>query len=236
MLRSEIFSECEAANEYTEKLIRTEGYIGYFDYSRYSFEPKTRDYFLLPPDRFLVGCLQTTHKIHPDFDLYLEQIAQIDESILIVMSPSADDRSMERFIRRLKRSAPTAYRQLCIVARTSIQDFFALNNLLDLNLDTIYYGAGVTFVQTAWCGPPYITQRSGLVRSSVVSASYSYAGIVNPPIADSMNDYIDLVQKYYFDRDGCAALRSEVQAKMRESIYNDERYIRSCEQVLESFL
>lgn len=236
MLRSEVFAACEGPEEYTESLVHTEGYIGCFDYSRFDFEPKSRDYFLLPPDRFLVGCLQSIHKIHPDFDLYLELIAQIDESILIVMSPSTDDRSMERFMRRLKKTAPTAYRQLCIVARTSIQDFFALNNLLDINLDTIYYGAGVTFVQTAWCGPPYITQRSSLVRSSVVAASYSYAGVINPPIADSMVDYVGFVQNFYTDRESCAALRSEVQGKMTSGIYNDMRYIKSCEQILASFI
>lgn len=236
MLRSIIFSECEGADEYTESLLQTEGYIGYFDYSRYAFEPRSRDFFLLPPDRFLVGCLQSIHKIHPDFDLYLEQIAQIDESLLIVMSPSVDDRSMERFVRRLKKNAPTAYNQLCIVARTSIQDFFALNSLLDINLDTIYYGAGVTFVQTAWCGPPYVTQRSNLVRSSVVSATYSYAGIVNPPVASNMLEYINLVRKYFWDRDACAALREEVQEKTKKRIYKDLSYVRSNEELFSSIV
>lgn len=228
-LRSQIFSDCEDQSEYTEQLVETQGYFGYFDYCKYKLNNLSRDYFLLPPDRFLVGCLQSLHKIHPDFDIYLEHIALIDESILIVICPSSHDLIMHRFIERIKKSAPTAYRQLCILQRSSLDDFYSLNNLLDLNLDTINYGAGVTFVQTTWCGPPYVTEFRNLLRSSVVSRSYQFAGISNPPIAYDRNQYIDLVKKYFNDRESLAALRDEIQLKSRGTIYNNEAYLRSCE-------
>ncbi|MFM7675324.1 MAG: hypothetical protein ACKO5F_07010 [Synechococcus sp.] len=229
-LRSSIFRDCEGPEEYTEQLVETDGYIGYFDASKYKLNPRTRDYFLLPPDRFLVGCLQSLHKIHPDFDGYLERIAKIDESILIVMSPSEHDLLMERFIKRIKKSAPTAYRQLCILKRTHLEDFFGLNHILDLNLDTIFYGAGITFVQTTWCGPPYVTEYSRLVRSSVVSRSYMYAGIDSPPVARDKNEYIDLVRYYFCNRGSLQALRSEIQQKAKGTIYNNELYLKSYEQ------
>lgn len=228
-LRSSVFSDCEPETEYTEKLVSLDGYIGYFEPEEHHLEVQPRDYFLLPPDRFLVGCLQSLHKIHPDFDEYLEQIALIDPSIMIVMAPMDNDMLTHRFVRRLERNAPTAHSQLCILSKMTIADFYSLNACLDLNLDTIYYGAGVSFVQTAWNGPPYITQYSNIVRSSVVSRSYLYAGVESPPIAGSRHEYVELVRKYFNDRASLANLRNEIHLKMKDGIYRDESYIRSCE-------
>lgn len=228
-LRSSIFSDCEDQSEYTEKLVDLKGYIGYFGHSNEVPSNASRDYFLLPPDRFLVGCLQTLHKIHPDFDEYLEQVAQIDDSILIIISPSESDQLMRAFLQRIKTSAPTAYQQLCIVQRTSLDDYFSLNAILDLNLDTIHYGAGISFIQSAWCGPPYVTQHSNLVRASTVSRSYRYAGINNPPIAQNQQQYIDLIRYYFEHREELACLRAEIQTKFEASIYNNKDYVRSCE-------
>lgn len=228
-LRSAIFADCEDQSEYTEQLVDLPGYIGHFSHAGEKLTNASRDYFLLPPDRFLVGCLQTLHKIHPEFDDYLEEIAKIDESVLIIISPSESDQMMRQFLNRLKKSAPTAYQQLCIVQRTSVDDFFSLNAILDLNLDTIYYGAGISFIQTAWCGPPYITQHSNLVRAATVSRSYSYAGVERPPIAYSKKEYIDLVRYYFANRGELANLRSEIQTKAEGSIYNNTDYIQSYE-------
>lgn len=229
--RSSIFRDCEAQESYTERLIETDGYIGYFTHDDNALSRKGRDYFLIPADRFLVGCLQTTHKIHPEFDLYLNEIAKIDASILIVMVPSEEDRQMEAFIRRIKKSAPAAYAQLCLLQRTSLEDFYSLNAELDLNLDTIHYGAGVTFIQTAWCGPPYITQHSNLVRASVVSRSYRYMNISRPPVAHSREDYIELVRYYFKNRNKLLELREEILCKSKGTIYNNEDYVKSYEKL-----
>jgi predicted O-linked N-acetylglucosamine transferase (SPINDLY family) len=230
--RSSIFRDCEGQESYTERLIETDGYIGYFTYDANTLSRKGRDYFLIPPDRFLVGCLQTTHKIHPDFDWYLNEIAKIDESILIVMVPSEQDRQMEAFIRRLKKNAPAAYAQLCLLQRTSLEEFYSLNAELDLNLDTIHYGAGITFIQTTWCGPPYITQHSNLVRASVVSRSYKYMKISRPPVAQSKEGYIELVRYYFNNRNKLLELSEEIRAKSEGTIYNNDSYIRSYEKLL----
>ena len=228
-LRSSIFSDCEGQSEYTEKLLDLEGYLGYFSHESDKLNALPRDYFLLPPDRFLIGCLQALHKIHPDYDSYLEEIARIDESILIIISPTESDTQMRRFIDRIKGSAPTAYSRLCIVQRTSTVDFISLNHILDLNLDTIHYGAGITFVDTTWCGPPYVTQRSSLVKGSVVSRSYEFAGIENPPIAESKEEYIDLVRYCFNNRNELQRLRKDIHAKSEGTIYNNTAYIKSYE-------
>jgi hypothetical protein len=227
-LRSHIFSGCESQSEYSEKLISLNGYIGFFKTEEECMTTHPRDYFLLPPDRFLVGCLQSLHKIHPDFDQYLEEIAQIDPSIMIVMTPSHNDMLSHRFVRRLRISAPTACNQMCFVKTMSISEFYSLNNCFDLNLDTIYYGAGISFIQTAWIGTPYITHSSGTVRSSVVSCSYDFCGIESPPVANSPREYVDLVRYYYNDRQALAAMKEQLKTKSIR-LYNDKEYVRAYE-------
>lgn len=231
-LRSSIFHDCEGQNGYTETLASIDGYLGYFDVDRSSLIEKSTDYFLLPPDRFLVGCLQTLHKIHPDFDSYLEEIARIDESILIIIAASESDTLNQRFVQRIKRSAPTAHKQICFVQRMAMSDYHSLNHLLDLNLDPIHYGAGITFIETAWCGPPCITLRGNTLRSAVVSRSYEYAKINDAPIANSKSEYISLFERLMKDGQYRLRLREEIQSKSMGTIYNDYSHIKSCEEFL----
>lgn len=228
-MRSTIFNDCEESSHYTETLFPIEGYIGYFEIDETALAAKSRDYFLLPPDRFLIGCLQSIHKIHPDFDEYLEAIACIDESILIVIAASETDALNHRFVRRLRRSAPTAYGQICFVQKMNMGDYYSLNQLLDLNLDTVHYGAGITFIQTAWCGPPCVTQRANTVRSSVVSRSYEYAGISNPPIASTKEEYVLIVESLFNDEARRLELRKEIQEKCQGTVYNNKKYLQSCQ-------
>jgi predicted O-linked N-acetylglucosamine transferase (SPINDLY family) len=229
-MRSSIFDDCEDAREYTETLAPIDGYIGYFVIDKAALTPKPPEYFMLPPDRFLIGCLQALHKIHPDFDDYLELIARIDESIMIVIAASDHDALNHRFVRRLRTSAPTAYGQICFLQKMGMGDYYSLNQLLDLNLDTVHYGAGITFVQTAWCGPPCVTQRGNTVRSSVVSRSYEYAGITDPPIAKDKAEYVAMVEGLMRNKQRRLELREEIHAKSEGTIYNNHDHINSCQE------
>ncbi|MEA5442381.1 hypothetical protein [Cyanobium gracile] len=231
-LRSKIFHDCEGQSEYTETLASIDGYLGFFDVDRSSLIEKSTDYFLLPPDRFLVGCLQTLHKIHPDFDSYLEEIARLDESILIIIAASESDVLNQRFVQRIKRSAPTAHKQICFVQRMAMSDYHSLNHLLDLNLDPIHYGAGITFIETAWCGPPCITLRGNTLRSAVVSRSYEYADIKDAPIARSKSEYISLFERLMKDEVYRLKIREEIHTKSSATIYNNNACVASCEEFL----
>ena len=228
-----IFHDCEDQREYTERLVALTGYLGYFELEK-SAAPidKNTDYFFLPPDRFLVGCLQSLHKIHPAFDFYLEEIARLNESILIIIAASENDTLNQRFVQRIKKNAPTAYNQICFVQRMGMNDYHSLNNLLDLNLDPIHYGAGITFIETAWCGPPCITLRGKTLRSSVVSRSYEYVEINDAPIANSKDEYIALFKDLMGDPARRRKLKEEIQQKCQSTIYNNLDYIQSCEKFL----
>lgn len=229
-LRSNIFDDCEDRTEYTETLMPIKGYLGYFSIDKTALTPKPREYFFLPPDRFLIGCLQSLHKLHPDFDEYLDLVAGIDESILIVIAASESDALNRRFARRIKHSAPRAYRQMCFLQKMNMGDYYSLNNLLDLNLDPIHYGAGVTFIHTAWCGPPCVTQRGVTVRSSVVSRSYQYAGILNPPVASDKAEYVGIVESLMRDSARRLKLKHEIHAKSEGTIYDNRQYVKSCQE------
>ncbi|AFY28566.1 hypothetical protein [Cyanobium gracile] len=233
-LRSKIFDDCEDQHEYSESLASINGYLGYFDTATSPLTVKTTDYFMLPPDRFLIGCLQSLHKLHPEFDSYLEEIAKLDESILIVIAAAESNELNQRFIRRIKTAAPTAYKQLCFVQKMTMQDYYSLNSLLDLNLDPIHYGAGITFIETAWCGPPCVTLRGNTVRSAVVSRSYEYAEIVDPPIARSKSEYVNWVRLLMTNAKLRYKLKQEIHQKSKGTIYNNEEYVRSSEAFLQN--
>ena len=66
----------DSESQYTEKLVMLPGGLPCCFLADINEIPNMpREYFFLPTDATLIGCLQTLHKLHPDFDILLEDIA-----------------------------------------------------------------------------------------------------------------------------------------------------------------
>ncbi len=218
-----------AEEHYTETLIRLPGGLPcHFEDAGLSLTPLPREYFFLPPGDTLVGCLQGLQKLHPDFDLLLEKIAQENPEVGFVFVEDSIPSRTRLFLERLARNAPTA-RERCIpLAFMGRAEYHALCNCLDLLLDPIYYGSGITFFEACFVGTPIVTLEGSNLRSRVVASGYREMGIDDPPIAASEADYVRLVSELCNDPERRQKLKASILAN-NHRIFNRMDYIRHFE-------
>ncbi len=218
-----------AEEQYTEMLIRLPGSLPcHFEDTGLSLTPLPREYFFLPPGDTLVGCLQGLHKLHPDFDLLLEKIAQANPEVAFVFVEDSIPSRTRLFLERLSRTAPSA-RERCIpLAFMGRAEYHALCNCLDLLLDPIYYGSGITFFEACFVGTPIVTLEGSNLRSRVVASGYREMGIDEPPIATSAEDYVRLVGELCNDPERRHRLKTSILANIHR-IFNRMDYIRHFE-------
>ncbi len=218
-----------AEEQYTETLIRLPGGLPcHFEDTGLSLTPLPREYFFLPPGDTLVGCLQGLHKLHPDFDLLLEKIAQANPEVAFVFVEDSIPSRTRLFLERLSRTAPSV-RERCIpLAFMGRAEYHALCNCLDLLLDPIYYGSGITFFEACFVGTPIVTLEGSNLRSRVVASGYREMGIDEPPIATSAEDYVRLVGELCNDPERRHRLKTSILAN-NHRIFNRMDYIRHFE-------
>jgi len=216
-------------DHYTETLIRLPGGLPcHFEDAGLRLTPLPREYFFLPPGDTLVGCLQGLHKLHPDFDLLLEKIAQENPEVAFVFVEDSIPSRTRLFLERLSRNAPSA-RERCIpLALMGRAEYHALCNCLDLLLDPIYYGSGITFFEACFVGTPIVTLEGSNLRSRVVASGYREMGIDDPPIATSEEEYVRLVGELCNNSERRHKLKDSILAN-NHRVFNRIDYIRHFE-------
>lgn len=216
-------------SDYTETLVKLPvGLPCCFLNESLTLTPLPREYFLLPPGDTLFGCLQSLHKLHPDYDALLEEIALAnpDAGFVFVEDPIASRTKM--FLNRLEENAPSVRERCITLALMNRQEYHAISHCLDVLLDPIYYGSGITFFEASFVGAPIVTLEGNNLRSRVVACGYREMGLENAPIAKNSKEYVELATRIAQDSDGRQKLRSEILEK-NHLIFNRMDYVRSFE-------
>lgn len=222
--------EPDGAEElYTEKLVKLPGRLPcIFETIGMSFTPLPREYFFLPPDATCIGCLQGLHKLHPDFDDILEQIAiQNPEAIFVFIEDSIPSRT-HLFLNRLESSAPSVRQRCLTLAMMARSEYHALCNCIDVLLDPIYYGCGITFFEACFVGTPVVTLEGTNLRSRVVANGYREMEIKDMPVVQTVEEYVNLVSNLCRN----AARRERLKAsilKNNHRVFNRIDYVRDFE-------
>jgi protein O-GlcNAc transferase len=180
-------------SEYSERLILLDGLPCCYISSEIFYRHQSRDYFLLPADRLIIGCIQNFWKIHPDFDLILDRISLLIPTALFVFVETSIVDVNSSFSDRLSARAPNAHANSLFLSRSDTNDFLSLCDCIDILLDTPYYGAGVTSYMSMYVGTPVVCWRGKRLRDSTTAAIYSYLKISNAPIADNNDEYVNKV-------------------------------------------
>ncbi|MEI6830079.1 MAG: tetratricopeptide repeat protein [Synechococcaceae cyanobacterium ELA445] len=233
-LSSDLAEPHHAQDSYSEDLIRLPGLPCCYLSETLSYKPLPREYFFLPPDATLIGSLQALHKFHPDDDIVLEEIAILNPDAVFVICESAIPALTQRYLDRVSESAPTYRDRLHILARTPRSSFLSLWGCMDLLLDPLYYGSGVTFFESSYSGSPILTMEGNLLRNRIVAAGYRKMGITSPPVVHSMQEYVELATQLINDPGRLRRLREEIASKAKRFLYDDMDYVTGFESFLVS--
>ena len=223
----------QAERQYSETLVRLPGLP--CCYLSASLDPveRNRDYYLLPPDRQLWGCLHRFDKFHPDFDAALEAIARaVPESLFVFVEEEVP--ALTGFLLdRLARTAPTARERMLILARMERRDFLALGGCLDVLLDPFHFGSGITLYETIHSGTPVVTLEGAFLRSRYVAAAYRLMGVNDAPVARTPEEYVALAVGLMADSGRRQRLRQQIAGQARTHLYDRLEYVRGFERFVQ---
>ncbi|WP_159815902.1 glycosyltransferase family 41 protein [Cyanobium sp. Copco_Reservoir_LC18] len=219
----------DASRLYTEELVMMPGGVPccFLD-DTLTLYKLPREYFILPPEGLLVGCLQSLHKLHPDFDFILEEIAKMNPELGFVFVEDRIPERTKRFIDRLERNAPLVRERMVTHALMNRAEYHSLCNCIDLLLDPIYYGSGITFFEASFVGTPIVTIEGKFLRSRVVASCYREMQLTDPPIADNWSEYIELATDLLQNSARRQELKADILRK-KHLVFNRVDYVRNFE-------
>jgi len=191
--------------------------------------PRIREYFLLPAESKIFGCLQNFQKLHPDFDGVLEAIARRLPDALFVMVEPRVTHLAQIFLDRIATSAPTLAQRLLLLARMSRSEFMGLARCLDLILDPLHYGSGITMFETMASGTPTIALEGPFLRSRFVAGAYRQMGLADAPIASSIEEYVELAVALMSDDEKRLVLRQKIRNAAIHHLYDRLEMVRGFE-------
>lgn len=233
-ISSDLAEPSNAQDHYTEKLVRLPSlpccYLADEHLGEYQ---APRDYFFLPPDAPLFGCLQSIQKLNPVFDRILERLAQRNPDAGFILVENRTYELTKRYMERVQQTAPTFANQLVFLKVMGPQEFLALSNSVDVLLDTVHYCSGISFYESTYTGTPTVTLEGKFLRSRLVAAAYRYIGLSDAPIAQSEEEYVEIATDLINNPAKLAAMKNELRTLARSKLYNDLTYVRSFESFCE---
>lgn len=195
---------------YSEQLVRLPDMPCCYLSENLCRQSRSRDYFFLPLDVPLLGCLQSLWKLHPDFDAVLERLAQRLPQAWFVFIEARVTTYTDIFLQRLAITAPTLRERMVLLSYQSREDYIALAGCLDLLLDPPYFGSGVTFYDTIHSGTPTLSLEGPFLRSRVVGAAYRLMGLERPPLVSDVRAYEEEAVRLISDPPALERLRREI--------------------------
>ena len=91
----------------------------------------------------------------------------------------------------LKKNIPYDYEKIEFLSKVGVDDYINLCGSSSVLLDTLYFGAGNSFHESMLYGTPTVTFPLDNLKSRIVYGAYKQMKIENPPIVNSIDEYIE---------------------------------------------
>jgi predicted O-linked N-acetylglucosamine transferase (SPINDLY family) len=235
-LSSDLMEPADAQQHYTEKLVRLANLSVHYtlldtpsnaiDLATYGVRPGSVRYL----------CCQALFKYLPQYDGLLCRIAaQVPEAQFIFLGLPKASALTEQFRDRLHgafaRARLDGSRHLVILPYLDSGQYQAVNQSVDVFLDSIgWTGCNSTFEALA-CGLPVVTLPGSLMRGRHSPAILHMLGVTDT-LATDLNDYVAKAVQLGRDAGTREALRQKVTANLNR-IFQDQECVRSLEAFLE---
>ena len=122
--------------------------------------------------------------------------------------------------------------------RVDRNHFLDIVKNVDIMLDPIYFGTGNTFYESMAFGTPIVTMPTNLQRTRNVIAGYKQMEIKSPPVAHSIEEYIEICKKLAYEKEYRENIKKQINKKAKTHLFNDQNiykeYIEFFEASIES--
>ena len=197
---------------------------------------KPRSHFGLREDRTVYFCCQSSFKYLPQHDDVFVEIAKRLPASQFVFK-ARNDAVRDDLWGRLKRAFAaeglnvTEYCVLLPQLPTSL-DYWNLNLVSDIFLDTLEYSGCITTLEAIACGLPIVTAPGGLNRSRHSYAILTQLGVTDT-IARDKEEYVNIAVRLGLDRD-CRARIVQRMAARHGQLFGDTICVRALEDFFRS--
>ena len=174
-------------NRYSEKVLLTKYLPMYYYRPKISFDLKKEDLI----KRNIYSCPQNLVKMHPDFDVVLKKILQKDKKAKIILIKDRKEVLSKFIFDRLNKIVPEHMDRVEFINRLTAENFIQHCGMASIILSPFSVGSGNTFIDSMYYGTPTITKPTNYSKSLVVAAAYKQMEIVDPPIVNNIDDYVD---------------------------------------------
>lgn len=200
------------------------------DRRRVIAEPLSRQDYGLSEGALVFCCFNQTFKITPGvFAVWLRLLAAVPGSVLWLVDAN---RWATANLRAVAQAAGIDAQRLVFAPRKPLAEHLARYRVADLALDTYPYTSHTTASDALWCGCPLVALRGDTFPARVSASILTAAGMPDL-IADTLEQYEQIILGLAGDRSALDQLRTRVQASRDESpLFDTETFTRDFEQLL----
>ncbi|HEY9635381.1 MAG TPA: tetratricopeptide repeat protein [Coleofasciculaceae cyanobacterium] len=232
-LSSDLMEPENAQAHYSEKLVRLPNISICYEKPLVPELTKTRSYFHLREASVIYLCCQSSFKYLPQFDSIFAQIAQrVPQAQFAFIShsvPAITAQFQARLRGAFAKFGLNSEDYCVIVPRLERIDYFNLNLVSDIFLDTFSWSGGNTTLEAIACGLPVVTCPGEFMRSRHSYGILKMMGVTQT-IAQDEAEYVEIAVRLALEADW----RQEIVQKIYERhswLYEDK----TCVTALESF-
>jgi protein O-GlcNAc transferase len=198
-ISSEALETEEAAQHYTEKLIKLKTLPIYYYRPELSRPVKGREAFGLTADAHVYACPQNLIKLHPDFDEVAGGILRGDPRGVLVLGWGLAAPWEGLLRQRFATTLPDVVDRIRFLPRLNRPEFLNFMAVSDVLLDPIHFGGGNTSYEGLALGAPIVTLPSRFLRGRITFALYKQMGMLEC-VVHSPQEYVELAQRLGTDK------------------------------------
>ncbi|MBO6566884.1 MAG: hypothetical protein JJ956_19200 [Pseudomonadales bacterium] len=184
------------------------------------------------PEGNLYGCMQSLFKLHPEFDLVLDRILELDPEAQIVLVEAAEETLTQELKDRWRNAFPRISSRSLFLPRMSRETFLGVTQKMTVLLDTPYFGSGNTLYESLCMGIPSVTWPGPFMRARIAAGLYEHMGIKNAPVASSLAEYAEIAVALATSSSVLGELKSALLDRS-SLLYEDDAVVKEFERTFE---
>ncbi|QHI99290.1 hypothetical protein GT347_15690 [Xylophilus rhododendri] len=226
----------DAASHYSEQLhlLRGVPHFSYYYRPRLPERLKQRADYGLRDDEHVFICPQYVFKLHPDFDLILEQILRTDPRARILLTRSPVAHWSTVLLRRLEGRMGRLVDRITCLPGLAMPDLMNLEQLCDAVLDTPHFNGFNTTLEAWAAHAPVVTLPGAFYRGMHTAGMYRFMGL-HELIARDADDYVRIALRLATDAEFSRAMRAAI-AERIGVLYENAEVVREYERFFEQKL
>jgi protein O-GlcNAc transferase len=234
-LSSELMEPPDADGHYTEKLIRLPNLSVCYTPVDIAPVPINRSTFNIRQHAVLYLCCQSLFKYLPQYDEVFPRIAREVKDCQFLFISHTSNYVTEQFRSRISRvfhrfdMNPDDH--IVFLPRLNIGQYYAINRLSDIYLDSIGWSGGNTTLEAIACNLPIVTLPGPLMRGRHSFAMLTMMGVTET-IADSPDDYISIAVSLGNEPERRREISEKIACK-KHLVYADKSSVSALEDFLE---